>query len=110
MHKTLTGAVVALTIVGALAAAASASADPHDRGGRGRGHGDGAAVAAGIAGLAIGAAIAGDHPGYSRNYYYGGPPPGYYDGPAYYTYYGNCHSQWRWSRHSHRYVRVRGCY
>ena len=110
MNKILTGALAALTIAGALAASASASADPRDGRDRGRGHGDGAAVAAGIAGLAIGAAIAGDHPGYNRDYYYGGPPPAYYDGPAYYTYYNSCHSTWRWSRHERRYVRARGCY
>lgn len=108
MKKILTGAIAALTIGGALAASVPASAD--DWHGRGHDRGDGAAVAAGIAGLAIGAAIAGDHPGYSRGYYYGGPPPAYYDGPAYYTYYGNCHSTWRWSPHRGRYVRVRGCY
>ena len=110
MNKILTGAVAALTIAGALAASVSASAQDHDRGGRGDHDGGGAAVAAGIAGLAIGAAIAGDHPGYRRDYYYASPPPAYYDGPAYYTYYNNCHSTWRWSRRAHSYVRTRGCY
>ena len=112
MNKILTGAVAALSLAGVLAASVSASAQDHDRGGRGgRGdRGDGAAVAAGIAGLAIGAAIAGDHPGYRRDYYYAAPPPAYYDGPAYYTYYNNCHAAWRWSRRSNRYVRTRGCY
>jgi hypothetical protein len=110
MNKILTGAVAALTLSAALAASGAASAQHRDGGGRGDRDGGGAAVAAGIAGLAIGAAIAGDHPGYNRDYYYAGPPPARYDGPAYYTYYNNCHSTWRWSRRANRYVRSRGCY
>jgi len=68
-------------------------------------HGDGgAALAAGIIGLGVGAAIASDHPHYHRHYYYGpprpvyyGPPPGnyapppvYYAPPPPYGYYGRC--------------------
>ena len=110
MNKFLTGAIAALTITAAMAASGAASAQHRDGDRRGDHDGSGAAVAAGIAGLAIGAAIAGDHPGYNRDYYYAGPPPGYYDGPAYYTYYNNCHATWRWSRRQNRYVQARGCY
>jgi hypothetical protein len=61
-----------------------------------------AAVAAGILGLGMGAAIASDHPHYRRHYYYTPPPPVayfasppvYYYGPPprrpYYGYYGQC--------------------
>jgi hypothetical protein len=112
MNKILTGAVAALTIGGALAASVPASAQ--DRDGRYRHHDNsGAAVAAGIAGLAVGAALAGDHPAYyyaPRPYYYDAPPPAYYSGPAYYSYYGGCHASWRWSPRWGRYVRVRTCY
>lgn len=110
MRKILTGAVAALTIGGALAASVPASAQDH-RYYRHDHDNAGAAVAAGIAGLAVGAAIAGDHPAYGpAPYYYAAPPPGYYVGPSYYSYYGHCHSSWRWSPRWGRYVRVRGCY
>ncbi len=121
MKKILTGALAALTAASALAiSAAPASArDWDDRGGWGWRHDNdgGAAVAAGIAGLAIGAAIAGDHPYYGGYYgyapapvYYDAPPPAYYVGPSYYGYYGRCHAQWRWDPYWRRYVRVRACY
>ena len=121
MRKILTGALASLTAAGALTAAAPASARDyrhHDN--------SGAAVAAGIAGLAIGAAIASGNDGYydrgyydrgyyGRSYYggrtyYDGPPPGYYAGPAYYSYRGRCHTEWRWDRWSGGYVRARACY
>ena len=108
MRKIMTAAVAALTIGGALASAVPASAQRHD----GRDYhrdNDGAAVAAGIAGLAVGAAIASGDRGYAPRYY-NVPPPAYYNGPAYYSYYGNCHTSWRWSHRWGRYVRVRGCY
>jgi hypothetical protein len=62
----------------------------------------GVAVAAGILGLGVGAAIASDHPHYRRHYYYAPPPPPYYGyyapppayyyapPPPYYGYYGRC--------------------
>ncbi len=124
MKKILTGALAALTVGGAIAAALPASAESHD--GRGRyEHRDrdgGGALAAGLAGLAVGAALAGGHDGYydqgyGGGYYeprgvydYDGPPPAYYAGPTYYTDYGRCHASWRWDRHWGRYVRVRACY
>jgi len=90
MRKIVTATMAALTLGGAVAATAfPAEAYPHDgwhgggwHGGGWRGDDAGMAVAAGVLGLAAGAAIAGDHP-----HYYGG----YYGGPAYYGpghYYG----------------------
>lgn len=112
MKKILIGALAGLTAAGALAAAAPASArDWHD--GRGWHHDNGgAAVAAGIAGLAIGAAIAGNDHGYygPAPYYYDAPPPAYYAGPAYYSYYRGCHTEWRWNGYWRHYERVRACY
>jgi hypothetical protein len=120
MKKILIGALAAATAAGALVAAAPASARDWNHDGW---HHDnsGAAVAAGIAGLAVGAALAsGDHgyyapaPGYYSGYsgyYYGSPPPAYYAGPSYgYGYYGGCHTGWRWDPYWRRYVRVRACY
>jgi hypothetical protein len=89
MRKVLTAGVAALVLGGAVAGAAvPADAAPwhggygHGYYGHGgwRGNGAGLAVAAGILGLAAGAAIADNHP----HYYYGGP--GYYDGPYGYGY------------------------
>lgn len=60
------------------------------------------AVAAGILGLGVGAAIASDHPHYRHHYYYAPPPPvvyyppppAYYYAPPppppYYSYYRRC--------------------
>jgi hypothetical protein len=59
---------------------------PADAAWRGRGgHNAGAAVAAGIVGLAAGAAIAGAARGPAYDPYYYGAPAGYYD-PGYYGY------------------------
>ena len=107
MKKILTGALAALTLGGVvLGGATQASARDWDHHG-----GGGAAVAAGIAGLAIGAAIASDHPYYAAApAYYAAPPPAYYEGPAYYSYDRDCRVEWRWNRHWGRYERVRACY
>src|SRR6202012_2698206 len=88
MRKVLTAGVAALPLGGAVAGAAMpAAAAPWHRGGYHGGYyhggyydggGAGVAVAAGLLGLAAGAAIA-DHP----HYYYGAP---YYGGPGYYGY------------------------
>ena len=56
--------------------------------------------------LRLGAAIGGR----SYHSYYAAPPPSYYYGPSYYSYYGGCHSEWRWDRYYHRYVPVERCY
>jgi len=95
MRKTITAALAALTIGGALAAAAApASAEGWHGGGWGHGwHGGGGwrgddaglAIVAGVTGLALGAALADDHPRYYGGYY---PAPGYYYGGPYGTCYG----------------------
>jgi hypothetical protein len=112
MKKLLTAGLAALTLGGSvLGAAAPASARDWDHhGGRYYGHGNGAAVAAGIAGLAVGAALAGGGNYYAPPGYYYGPPPAYYAGPAYYSYYHSCRVAWRWDPYWGRYVRVRACY
>lgn len=133
MRKMLTAAVAALTLGGALVATtAPAEARPHGWGGgyygggyRGYGrHHDndaGVAVAAGVVGLALGAALASDsghrtyydggyyRPGYSYGYY----SPGYYD-PGYGYYdegYRVCESsRWVWDPYIGRRVLVRSRY
>ncbi len=113
MKKILTGALAALTVGGGALASVPASAEPHGGYGGSYGHHDhdgGAAVAAGIAGLAIGAALASGHDGYYGRPAYYAPPPAYYAGPAYYSYSGRCHTAWRWDRYWGRYTRVRACY
>jgi hypothetical protein len=110
LKKILTGATVALTLGGAALATATPAAAQYRGGYHGyygghRGYGGGAVLGAGILGLAVGAAIAGDH-----HRYYAAPPPAYYYGPTYYSYYGGCHSEWRWDRYYGRYVPVERCY
>jgi hypothetical protein len=122
MKKILTGGLAALTLGGAvLGGATTASArdwDHHNNGG--------AALAAGIAGLAIGAALASssDHgyydgyyapaPAYYGPSYYGsgyyGSAPAYYQGANYYSYYRGCRVEWRWNHRWNHYERVRACY
>jgi hypothetical protein len=113
MRKVLTAALAAITLGGAVCAtAAPAQARDHDRyyGGRyyggGHRHNDaGVAVAAGVLGLALGAAIAGDRGDYDRGYYgrgYYDRGYGYYDrgySPGYYGYggYRTCETtRWVW--------------
>lgn len=99
MNKLLTTAMAAITAAGAVSATATpASADPY-RGGHYRHHrggSDKAAVAAfaGIAGLALGAALSskgGGRDGYSSNYAYRDAPyrNGYAYDPAYDGYSGD---------------------
>ena len=94
MRKALTAALAALTLGGAISATAATGADARPYYGHGHyyGHGNGAGLAvAGIAGLAIGAAIAGPH--YGGGYYAPGPYAyGYGYGPGYY---GTCYTT-RW--------------
>jgi hypothetical protein len=123
MRKVLTAALAALTLGGAVCAtAAPAEARDHYYGGGyygGHRHNDaGVAVAAGVVGLALGAALASDH-GYSHRGYYdrGYYDRGYYDGgyydrgyyPGYYGYggYRTCETtRWAWDPYIGRRVPV----
>lgn len=122
MRKALTAAMAAITLGGAVAAtAAPAEARPH--GGGGYYHGGyygggggyyrhdngGAAVAAGVVGLALGAALASN----SHSYYDRGYAPGYY-APGYYGYgggYRTCeNTRWVWDPYYGRRVPVTSRY
>lgn len=91
---------------------------------RDRGSDAGTAIVAGIAGLAIGAAIASSNNDryYDNRYYDGGYDDRYYDrGPRYdyaprqnyyqprYNYRQQCRTQRVWDGYARRYVRVRHC-
>lgn len=105
LKKVMTGAAIALTLGGAALATATPASAQRWGGYYGhRGYGGGAVLGAGLLGLAVGAAVAGGP------HYYGGPPPGYYAGPAYYGYYGGCRRHWRWDGYYGRYVMVERCY
>lgn len=106
----------------AVSVAAPAQAQRYHRYYHHHGHGDavGAALLGGVAGLALGAAIASDHNDrYYDNRYYddGYYDRGYYDAPAYYAppvryeyrprY--RCYSQWRYDPYYRSRVRVRVC-
>jgi hypothetical protein len=116
MRKVLTAAMAAITLGGAVCAtAAPAQARPYGYSHYGHyyGHNNaGAAVAAGVVGLALGAAIASNHGYYNRGYYGGYYGAGYY--PAYgygYAYappaYRVCEStRWVWDPYIGRNVPV----
>ena len=115
MKKILTGALAALTVGGVVLGGASTASAREWRHGGGN---EGAAVAAGIAGLAIGAALASNDRGYYApaydSAYYGpayGPSYGYGYGRGYgYGYrYRHCRVETRWN-HWRGYERVRICY
>src|SRR5689334_5103089 len=92
MKKALTAAMAAITLGGALAATAAPAQAQHWRGGGYGGHYSGGhyyyghrdnagpAIAAGVVGLALGAALASN----SHSYYYDRPYYGGYYGPGYY--------------------------
>jgi hypothetical protein len=122
LKKAGLGAALAATALTGLASPAEAQRYYH-RGG----HGDaaGAALVGGIAGLAIGAAIAsngrdrdrdvyyrerGYAPDYDYSYYRG---HGYYPADGYYAYhyrgYGHCWTEPRWDPYWHRRVPIRVC-
>ncbi|MES2097285.1 MAG: hypothetical protein V4459_11060 [Pseudomonadota bacterium] len=128
MNKFLTKAVLGATLgATALTAALPADAQRYRRGYRGNDDA-GTAIVAGIAGIAIGAAIAsGDNDrryreryyrqrGYSYDYdqrYY--RQRGYYPNDGYYAYqyrsrYNSCRIERRWDPYYERDVRVRVCY
>lgn len=126
MRKILTAAVAALTLAGGMAASVtSAEARPYDRRyHRDNDHGD--AVVAGIAGLAIGAALASSNRdrGYYRGRYYDGRyyDRGYYRPyyrDRYYSrgyygprrhYYRNCRTVRYWDPYYGRTIRERRCW
>ena len=119
MRKILTAALAAVTVAGASVGAAVPANAQHYHGGYGygggwhggHGHGGnwGLPLAAGIAGLAVGAALADNHP-YYRSYGYGYPAygygyPAYGYGPAY------CEGgRWVWDPYIGRRVYVRETY
>lgn len=133
MRKILTAAVAALSLMGGVAATAtSAEARPYDRNYRHRGNDHGDAVVAGIAGLAIGAALASSNRdrgyyrdgryydrGYNnRGYYSRGYAPRYYDrgytrgyyAPPRYAYRQRCQTVRVWDPYYGRTVRERRCW
>jgi hypothetical protein len=101
LKKTALGAAALATLGTAALTATTANAQYY--GYRHYHYNAGAAVGAGVLGFALGASLA--RPAY-------GPPPGYYAGPAYYTYDedAGCRYRWRWSEYWGRYVRVERCY
>lgn len=125
MRKFITAAVAALTLGGAMVATtAPAQARPYGYGGYYHGGGyryyghhggnPGVAIAAGVAGLAVGAALASPH-GYYGGGYYGAPAYAYpaYGYPAYgYGYgYRTCEgSHWVWDPYAGRNILVRDRY
>ncbi|THD64762.1 hypothetical protein [Phenylobacterium sp.] len=97
MRKTLTAALAALTLGGAISAAAVTGAEARPFYHHGGGHGG--AVVAGVAGLALGAALASNHPYYG--YGYGPGPYAYGYGPGYYG--GTCFTtRWVWDPYAGR--------
>ncbi len=100
MRKIIATGLAAATLIGSLGAGTTASAQYrhyHHH------SGSGAAVAAGIAGLAVGAAIAGSHPGYYDDGYYYGRPYGYYYGRQ-------CRTYTTWDPYAYAYVRHTRCW
>ena len=120
MRKALTAAIAAITLGGAVCATAAPAEAQHYRGGY-HGyygghyrHDNGAAIAAGVVGLALGAAIASNgHPYYGHGYY----APSYYGPPAYAYGYGPAYgyqtcvtTRWVWDPYIGRRVPVRQAY
>jgi hypothetical protein len=110
----MTSIIKKAVLAGALGATVLAVASPADAQ-RYRGHyrhdNGGAAVFAGVAGLALGAALASDHRyDYDRGYY---RQHGYYPTNGYYyqhDYRGdNCYIRRTWDPYQHRRVAVRYC-
>jgi len=116
MRKALTAAMAALTLGGAVSATATSAEAQHYRGGYHGYYGGhhyrhdngGAAIAAGVVGLALGAAIASNHGPYYRHSYYA---PGYYDYGYGYPAYRTCETtRWVWDPYIGRRVPVREAY
>ena len=111
MRKIIAAGLAALTVAGGLAAGPAFAQRYHRD--YDRHHGDaGAAVAAGIAGLAVGAAIANGGQGDYRDGYYYGPPRYAYD--YYYgrDYYGprHCSTRRMWDPYLQAYVDRTRCW
>lgn len=112
MRKSLAAVMAAITVGGAVATAAlPAQAQRYERHDHHRHRNDaaGAAIAAGIVGLALGAALTSNHnnysygPHYDRGYY----PRGYYYEPGYRV----CESRrWVWDPYIGRRVLIRSRY
>ena len=104
MRKIMATGLAAATLLGSLGVGSTASAQ-YRHGGDYRHHDNsGAAVAAGIAGLAVGAAIASSsHPYYYNGYYYDRPYYGYSYGPR-------CRSYTVWDPYAYAYVVRRRCW
>ena len=102
MRKIIVTGLAAATLLGGLSIGSTASAQyrHHYR------NNDGAAVAAGIAGLAVGAAIAGSEPRYGYNYGYYGRPYGYSYGYGY----RRCRTYTVWDPYAYAYVERRRCW
>jgi len=121
MRKSLTAAMAAITLGGSLLAAAAPAEAQRYHGGYYGGHdyrrhdNGGAAVAAGVVGLALGAALASNsHPYYGHSYgYYGRPAYAYGYGyePAYGYGYRTCETtRWVWDPYIGRRVPIREAY
>ncbi len=120
MRKSLAAAMAALTFGGAIAAtAAPAQARPHGYYNGGyynhhRGGNTGAAVAAGVVGLALGAAIASNNRPYNNGYYSRGYAYDPYYGDRYYApryVERTCESsRWVWDPYIRERVLVRSRY
>ena len=137
MTKALTAAMAAITLGGAVLATAAPAEAQYYRGGyygggdydggghRRHGNNDGAAIAAGVIGLALGAALASNHNGYSgrsysnRSYYdHYDNDRGYYGRQAYsydngydYPPYQTCvTTRWIWDPYIGRRVAVQSRY
>ena len=119
MRKALTAAMAAITLGGAVVATAAPAQAEHWRGGGGYYHGGGhyyrggrgdAALAAGVVGLALGAAIASNHGPYYGHRYYDGPYA-YGYGYDYYPAYRTCiGTRWIWDPYIGRRVPVESRY
>jgi hypothetical protein len=113
MRKLIAAGLAALTVAGGLSAAPAQAQYHRDWDDYHRHHDNsGAAVAAGIAGLALGAALADNGRGrYAEGYYYGPPAYAYdyYYGP---NYYGQRHCSTRevWDPYIGRYVERTRCW
>ncbi len=113
MKRIIAAGLAALTMAAAITPAVTASAqDRHDQRHDGYRHNDnGTAVAAGLAGLAVGAAIASSNRGAYRNGYYYGQPQyayDYYYGPNY-TGVRHCRNSRYWDRGSNGYQNRTWC-